>query len=52
MDPQATWKAILELLAEGDIGLGDNRELLIDSLRNLADWLEKGGFFPRLEEDA
>jgi hypothetical protein len=49
MDPTACLDLILSDLVER------NREEAIDGLRNLADWLERGGFFPtvkaRLEFD-
>ena len=44
MDPKATLQAILSLIEEGD--QDDNREVLVDGLRVLANWLETGGFFP------
>ena len=53
MDPTACWQSILQLIREAQQTAPDDadRELLIDDLRNLADWLEKGGFYPKLEED-
>lgn len=48
MDPDKCWEEILELLAglqkEED---EDDRDELVEHLRNLADWIGKGGFVPR-----
>lgn len=45
MDPQALWN---ELVAElkRDTASRD-RASTVEMLRNLADWIEKGGFLPR-----
>ena len=46
MDPQACLDSILESLS-GDTPFGaQQRELTVERLRALADWLEHGGFPP------
>lgn len=42
MDPTATWHAIAEALRDGD------REEAIYLLRELARWIERGGFLPQI----
>ena len=48
MDPNQCWQEILELLTslqkKEDEG---SRSELVEHLRNLADWIAKGGFVPR-----
>lgn len=48
MDPNATLRALLEALdaCAKDSETLDDRENAVDLARNLADWLEKGGFAP------
>ena len=48
MDPDTCWEETLGLLStlqkkEDE----DSREDLVEHLRNLADWIAKGGFVPR-----
>jgi len=52
MDPTACWQSILQFIREAQQAEPDetNRELLIEDLRSLADWLERGGFYPKLED--
>ena len=51
MDPDETWKDILYGMGALSTtpGREDTRECLVQDLRNLADWLEKGGFPPEHE---
>lgn len=52
MDPQACWELIYsdlcELQAFPDEGYSDTRSELIAALRDLADWLERAGFPPKV----
>jgi len=41
MDPNATLKLALEAIEEKD------REAAVEALEALANWLDKGGFFPK-----
>lgn len=47
MDPDACLAIIHENLNALRSGDEDAREEAIEALRNLADWLQKGGFAPR-----
>ena len=50
VDPDATWGLLCEaiqLLADNPED-GDARELVIEFLENLANWLKRGGFPPKL----
>ena len=47
MDPDACLLLIHEHLESLRAGDEDAREEAVDALRNLADWLEKGGFAAR-----
>jgi|GEM_PF-2471472 len=42
MDPNATLKMALEAIKDED------RETAVETLKNLAEWFDKGGFFPKL----
>lgn len=42
MDPNATLRILLESIEE------ENRDLAMQVLEDLLDWLEHGGFMPRL----
>jgi hypothetical protein len=42
MDPQATWQAMLQALMD------DDRDLVSEFAVCLIDWLDKGGFSPRV----
>lgn len=42
MDPNATMRILLEAIEEGD------RDLTCQALEDLLDWLEHGGFMPKL----
>ena len=48
MDPQATLNEIFQAFRDMRAGenVDDSREWAVTSLRNLADWIEKGGFAP------
>ena len=45
MDPQATWVAMIRALID------DDREAASDHAQNLIDWLDRGGFSPRVLPD-
>lgn len=53
MDPTKCWKEIqgririLQALEHPGGPMAAERELLIENLRDLADWLQKGGFVPQ-----
>lgn len=47
MDPDATLKQILTLLVDADHP-EQVRDELVGSLRDLADWLDNGGYVPQL----
>lgn len=42
MDPQATWLAMIQALVD------DDREAASDHANSLYDWLERGGFAPKV----
>jgi hypothetical protein len=44
VDPNATWQRICDLLRADDTA--DTRAELAEALRDLADWVENGRFFP------
>ncbi len=52
MDPQALWDGIKELIAEYWQYKGSDRthirEDLTESLRDLAEWIDKGGLVPKV----
>lgn len=59
MDPDTCWKEICELLLASHFhtyedefldedDLVDEREELVERLRDLATWIERGGFLPRV----
>ena len=52
MDPTATWGMLCEALQllSDDPKDEDARELVIECLENLAQWLKAGGFPPKLGE--
>jgi 5,10-methenyltetrahydromethanopterin hydrogenase len=45
MDPQATWKLLLDTYADGD------RHEAREAAENLLAWLERGGFPPQVLPD-
>ena len=47
MDPNACWKEICELLSLPYLDKVDKQDL-IDHLKNLAKWIEYGGFIPKI----
>ncbi len=54
MDPQACLDEIVDLLnlnvKNGKFNSEDDRDQTVEHLKNLAEWLEKGGFPPDFEE--
>jgi hypothetical protein len=52
MDPNATWKCLLESLKDLQRcpQNADTRAHVVDCLRVLATWLYQGGFPPTIEE--
>jgi hypothetical protein len=50
MDPDAVWKMLCEAmeLLSNNPHYDDARELTIECLENLAQWLRRGGFPPNL----
>ena len=53
MDPQACWNLILgnliELQAFPDEGYSDTRSETVSALRDLAEWLDRAGFPPKIK---
>ena len=51
MDPQTCWRDIVALITEwsGAAPDRDDRQELSWKLRDLADWIDNGGFFPQIE---
>ncbi len=45
MDPEATWLEMLQAL------IADDREAASEHAKNLIDWLDRGGFPPRVLPD-
>lgn len=50
MDPTASLTNTLDLLAGNQGDTEDTREEMAQGLRDLADWVEKGGFLPDMSE--
>ena len=50
MDPTASLTNTLDLLAGNQGDDEDTREEMTQGLRDLADWIEKGGFLPDMPE--
>ena len=45
MDPQATWQSMIQALID------DDRESASEHAQSLIDWLDRGGFSPRVLPD-
>ena len=46
MDPDTALARALEIIRRDGPDV-DDRDELVETLRNLADWIERGGFLPR-----
>lgn len=49
MDPDACWAGIVAALSSRVTDPVD-RDLLVADLRNLADWISRGGYLPKVPE--